>query len=325
MPEIIAAGGNEAGMAPATGSAPVAVVDDFLPRELADAMRADIDAHFANPNRHRPDTHQVWNYWFVPELYTYLRTNPEKVIAPERVDAFMRALSDWSLENLGMGRATRPYLSLYVSGCRQGWHNDSTNGRFAFVYSLTKDQRGTSGGETLVMREGDALRDNLTRPAAGRGLFEAVAPRFNRLVIFDDRIPHAVERVDGVMDPVEGRFVLHGHLSEAGMSIAGPLPPDAVKATINAALQAFTNEASGHLALYQGPLVVRLIVDAAGQTEECELVIDRVLHPARGNEEWEPLREQLCERLDKLRFPAAPGQTKVILPIMFGTRPAALR
>ena len=56
------------------------VIDDFLPAELAEAMRADIDAHFANPQQHKPETHQVWNYWFVRDLYTYLRTTPEKVI-----------------------------------------------------------------------------------------------------------------------------------------------------------------------------------------------------------------------------------------------------
>jgi hypothetical protein len=42
--------------------APVFVVDDFLRAELAVAMREDINAHFAEPAAHRPDTHQVWNY-----------------------------------------------------------------------------------------------------------------------------------------------------------------------------------------------------------------------------------------------------------------------
>ena len=56
------------------------IVDNFLPREFAAAMRADIDSHFAAPYQHHPDTHQVWNFWFVPQTYTYLRTQPEKVI-----------------------------------------------------------------------------------------------------------------------------------------------------------------------------------------------------------------------------------------------------
>ena len=50
-------------------------------------MRRDIDTHFSAPEQHRADTHQVWNYWFVPDSYTYLRTAPEKVIAPLNTNA----------------------------------------------------------------------------------------------------------------------------------------------------------------------------------------------------------------------------------------------
>jgi hypothetical protein len=67
----------------AAADAPVIVVDGFLPDHLAVAMRRDIEAHFANPHTHRPETHQVWNYWHVPDLYTYLRTSPERVIGPD--------------------------------------------------------------------------------------------------------------------------------------------------------------------------------------------------------------------------------------------------
>jgi hypothetical protein len=35
------------------------VVDDFFPE--AEALRAEIDAHFAEPAKHRPEMHQVWN------------------------------------------------------------------------------------------------------------------------------------------------------------------------------------------------------------------------------------------------------------------------
>jgi Rps23 Pro-64 3,4-dihydroxylase Tpa1-like proline 4-hydroxylase len=324
-PETGAPGTEAADADTALAAAPVAVVDDFLPAELAAAMRADIDAHFAHPDRHRGETHQVWNYWFVPELYTYLRTNPEKVIARPSVDGFMQALREWSVENLGMGRVTWPYLSLYVSGCRQGWHNDATNGRFAFVYSLTRDQRATTGGDTLVMREGDPLRRNMKRPAAGRTLFAAVPPKFNRLVIFDDRVPHAVERVDGVMDPVEGRFVLHGHLSEAGPSVSGARPAEQLNAPLNGVLTKFTAAAGVRLAHYQGPLSLRLTVDAAGLVAECDVMVDRVLHPDPADTAWETLREELCEQLEATRFPPASGASTVILPVMFGARPAAPR
>ena len=209
-------------------TAPVIVVDGFLPPDLALEMRRDIDTHFANPAGHRPETHQVWNYWFVPESYTYLRTAPEKVIEPGRMEAFHKALRDWSVAMLGMANVTWPYLSLYVSGCRQNWHNDSVNGRFGFIYSLTRDDRRTIGGDTLVRHEIDPFRAHLARAGAGRQFYRAIEPRFNRLIIFDDRLPHSVERVDGSMDPAEGRFVLDGHLREAGSMIAGALSEDMI-------------------------------------------------------------------------------------------------
>src|SRR5579872_5211186 len=72
--------------------APHLVVDDFLPAEVAAELRADIERHFANLGRHDPATHQVWNYWFVPGLYTYLRTQPEKILQRANVQLFMDVL-----------------------------------------------------------------------------------------------------------------------------------------------------------------------------------------------------------------------------------------
>ena len=86
--------------------APYVVVDDFLPLETAEAMRWDIEAHFAKYGSHRPDTHQVWNYWFVPGLYTYLRTSPEKLIKRDRVEHFMQVLRGWSADALGLREVT---------------------------------------------------------------------------------------------------------------------------------------------------------------------------------------------------------------------------
>src|SRR5215217_9793771 len=52
-------------------TAPHMAVDDFLPMSLAEQMRQGIDDHFAEPHTHTPETHQCWNYWYVPDLYTY--------------------------------------------------------------------------------------------------------------------------------------------------------------------------------------------------------------------------------------------------------------
>ncbi len=296
------------------------VIDDFLPLELAEAMRADIDAHFDKPGAHLPATHQVWNYWFVPELYTYLRTQPEKVIGRASIDAFQSRLTAWSAETVGLTTVTWPYLSLYVAGCRQGLHNDSSNGRFGFVYSLTRNQRRTSGGETIVHYEGDPFRSKLTRASAGRSFYDAIEPRFNRLVLFDDRMPHAVERVDGSMDPHEGRFVLHGHISEGERFVDGALTTEAVDPIVVAALQTFAKSSPVPLDAYHGPLTVRLEIEPSGRVVACRLLMDRVMHADEQDPHWAPLTQSLVQRLEALSFPSAAGSSRVTLPLMFGAR-----
>ena len=88
-----------------TMRAPCLVVDDFLPAAVAAQMRGAIERHFADPANHRPDSHQIWNYWYVPGLYTYLRTAPEKVLPRTDVELFMEVLSSWSTSRLGLRQA----------------------------------------------------------------------------------------------------------------------------------------------------------------------------------------------------------------------------
>src|SRR5438093_630415 len=102
------------------------IIDDFFAE--AASLRGGIDAHFAEPARHRAETHQVWNYWHVPGLYTYLRTAPEKVLPRDALDRFFARLRALALFRFGLAHVTWPYLSLYVAGCQQGLHNDATNG-----------------------------------------------------------------------------------------------------------------------------------------------------------------------------------------------------
>jgi 2OG-Fe(II) oxygenase superfamily len=298
--------------------APFLIVDDFLPIEFATAMRGDIESHFSNPAEHRREVHQIWNYWFVPGLYTYLRTTPERVLQRAHVERFMQTLTDWAMQKLGMRNVTWPYLSMYVSGCRQGLHNDSHNGRFAFVYSLTKAERRTTGGETLVVHEGDLFRSLVRTAAAGGGLYTAIEPAFNRLVVFDDRLPHAVERVDGSMDPLEGRFVLHGHVGEGGAIVQGALAAESVAAQVMNAMLEFAAENMARMRVYHGPLVVRFSIEAGGSVERSEVIVDRVTRADANDIEWQPVVASLLAKLGRLKFPPAAGATTVTQPLLFG-------
>ncbi len=295
--------------------APHSHVDGFLPVELARDMRVAIDRHFAEPYK-QTAAHQVWNYWFVPDMYTFLRTQPDKVIPRVLVERFHAALTAWAWNTLGLGYVTHPYLSLYVDGCEQSLHNDSGNGRFGYVYSLTRDERDTRGGETIVMHEGDLYRANLTTMTGGRGgLYEMIEPRFNRLAIFDDRMPHGVHRIEGSMNPVEGRLVLHGHISETGAGTKGPLGPAEVgppmEDAANKALSAFEMTCDPH-----GPIVIRLRIGPSGRVEEALLVLDRLAFPDGASTAG--IAEAVREAAACAIFPPADAPTEAIVPVMIG-------
>ena len=181
----------------------------------------------------------------------------------------------------------------------------------------------TIGGETLVRRETDSFRTNLTRPQAGRGFYEIVEPRFKRLLLFDDRLPHAVERIDGSMDPVEGRFVLHGRVSEGGPIVEGALPPAAIAEPIIDILQQFRDQTSAAAALYHRPLMLRLRVAPAGGVADCAVLHDRVLHDP-GHADWRVLRTRLVDWFRNAVFPPAAGETLVVQPVAFGASPASV-
>ncbi len=299
-----------------TFSTPFLILDDFLPRADAMAMRRQIDGHFAEPQQHTPDRHQIWNYWHVPGLYTYLRTRPEKVIERALVARFVHALTVWAQYMLGLGHVTWPYLSLYVDGCEQKLHNDSVNGRFGFVYSLTWDERKTFGGETIVLKEGDLFRDNMGRAAAGSGLLDLIEPKFNRLTLFDDRMPHGVQRVEGSMNPVEGRFVLHGHISESGPTAEGPLDAVAITRIVYDALGPLLSEVQRMAVLHHGPLVLRLTIDPSGQVARIDRLLDRLAR-ADGNSAG-VLVGRVVEVIRGLRFGEAPAATEATVPLLFG-------
>ncbi|MDB5672029.1 MAG: hypothetical protein JWO25_2988 [Alphaproteobacteria bacterium] len=314
QPGIVDPGGDDA--IEDVIEAPFVSIDDFLPLADAERLRAGIDGHFAEPNKHEAARHQVWNYWYVPQLYTYLRTTPEKVIPQPAVMRFYQALSVYAREVLGLGHVTWPNLSLYVDGCEQQLHNDSANGRLGYVYSLTRDARKTIGGETIVLKEGDLFRGNLRQAAAGWGLYDLIEPRFNRLAIFDDRMPHGVRRVEGSMDPVEGRLVLHGHISEQGPSAEGPVPAVAIGSAIDAALAVLLGELAEAPGGHHGPLTIRITIGASGRVERLQPLLNRV-----ARDDGLPAGEAVARALAAIRclsWPASATSTEATIPILFG-------
>jgi prolyl 4-hydroxylase len=188
----------------------LSIVEGFLPATEAMALRAAFEAHLAAGGADG----EVWRYEHSKGLRTRLSTAPEKVLGRERVEAFHRALSDWAREALGTDEVGWPSLTLHVGGCGEAVAGQPGGG-VIYAYSLTPDGRTSAGGETVLV--------------AG-GACERIAPAFNRLVLFDAPLPHGVERVDGPLDPAEGRLVLHGRIGAGAAMPAGAAPDAALRA-----------------------------------------------------------------------------------------------
>jgi hypothetical protein len=50
---------------------------------------AAIRRHFERSERHGT-AEEIWNYLYVPESYTYLRTNPLRIMEAALIDGFVR-------------------------------------------------------------------------------------------------------------------------------------------------------------------------------------------------------------------------------------------
>jgi hypothetical protein len=290
------------------------LVDDFFP--AAEAMRGAVEQHFADPARHTAQQHQIWNYWYVPGSYTYLRTAPEKVVGSDLAQQFYQWLQHYAFETFGLATTTWPYLSVYISGCNQALHNDSRGGRLGFAYSLTQwDDRKFSGGETLLFHE-EPWQQDLTTAKATNGFYDLIPQRFNQLLVFDDRIPHGVQRIEGSMDPLAGRIVVHGHLSEGGIVVEGSLGVEELNPSIQHALSETWHRRQAAAPHYHGLLVLRLSIDAEGGQGQCSVLFDRVLPLAPNNPPF-PSTDFVVLFSD-LRFPSAAGPTRITIPIAIG-------
>jgi hypothetical protein len=142
-----------------------------------------------------------------------------------------------------------------------------------------------------------------------------IEPKFNRLAIFDDRMPHGVQRIEGSMNPVHGRLVLHGHISETGPGVRGALNPvevgTVVEEAANEVLSAWPMSADPH-----GPLVVRLAISADGRVEQARLVLDRVAFSDGSSADG--IADAILAAAAKRTFPARPQPTEAIVPILLG-------
>ncbi len=285
------------------------IVDRFAPE--AKALRRHFEGRFDDPRGTRGDRF-VWDLWNVPGQYTALRT-PAYLYFPKKLyDAFHQRLVWWGRRTLGCHDVSPPWMSCYVNGCEQRLHGDLPHGHWAFVFSLTPWERRTfRGGETLLLRD-DVLDFwsgfQSVREQEEPELLEAIEPRFNRLTVFDPRIPHAVRRVDGSMDPREGRLVIHGWFVQPRPFIEGPVTVSELTERVDelsAAIGAWDGvDAAGFCSF-------RLEVTAAGSVRRLAL-LSNTLRPRD-----QRLVTSIARLVRAWRFKRRSRPSRITLPLVF--------
>jgi hypothetical protein len=292
------------------------IVDRFAPE--AAKLRATFDARFENPRGTGADRF-VWDYWHVPGQYTALRTPAWTYFGKQVYAQFHNRLVAWGRATLGCHDVSPPWLSLYVEGCRQELHGDLPHGPWAFVFSLTRwRERVFKGGETLLVRDEvlDFWHDFASvRGVEERQLIRTVEPKFDRLTVFDPRIPHGVREVTGTHDPREGRLVIHGWFVQPRPFVRGPLPARVLAERISD----LTNRLGSWLGALPiaGLYSVAFDVDRRGGVTRARALSDTTRVPRADERARKALVRKIREDIAGWRFGPQRGASSVTLPLVF--------
>lgn len=290
----------------------VAVVDGFLadPRPLrrAFARATDDRADPLDPVRFQ------WEHWHVPGQFSQHRA-PARAVLGAATDALERRLLAWARKNVGLARiASPPWVSFLVDGQFQGLHRDGPNGVVAFSFGLSWPRVPRfRGGETLLARPDllDYFGTGAHRQERAREpLFDEIPSRYNRLVVFDARLPHAVARVGGVDRALDARVAIQGWLAPDGVSITGRDDLAACRSVVDRALSEVSLPARDH-----GYVAVALDVARAGAVTRARPIADLVVPGSRA-------LALACRALGRARFSPSPRASEVVVPIACGGRRA---
>lgn len=291
------------------------VEDRFF--EQAREMRGFFENQFKDPRVLHPKRF-VWDYWHVPGQYTLLRTPAYEYFPKAIYQKLHQQLVFWGRENLGCHDISPPWLSCYVDGCGQELHGDLPHGPWAFVYSLSPPgERRFTGGETVLIQE--PILSYWDQFKTGQSLempeiVETVPSLFNRLVVFDPRIPHGVSQIKGTQNPLYGRLVVHGWFVQPRPFIRGKLGKSELQKLIRHMGERLAPLFAEGYQLY-GVTSARFEVSAQGQIKNLK-VLTNTLRSSQKEVPQAVMREIKSILLNH-RFNQQKGVSKVTLPIIF--------
>ena len=288
-----------------------------------------------------------WDYWHVENQYTQLRTPAKEYyyegeILNEFYAKFEEELLKYARENLALSNFTPIWMSCYVDGMGQELHADVPHGPLAFVFSLTKnfddsdDDKSSSpsksgryfrGGETTILRPERAnywQSFDPTEIVERTQLFEEIEPKFNRLTIFDPRLPHGVREVKGTKDVSKGRLVLNGWFNEPAISCQGGLTIEDVGKVLDAKLDLLYEELETLPAMI-GFAALRMEIEAeTGHVDSISWGADTVApalslrDPDEVTETRDVVLATIAGMMSECVFPSSKEKSSICVPFVFG-------
>lgn len=221
----------------------------------------------------------------------------------------------WGRKNLGCWDISPPWLSCYTEGHYQDWHTDVPHGPWAFVLSLTT--KNLVGGETtllnpLVLNYWKNFSDFKSREQDS--LLVKIKPQFNRLIVFDPRIPHSVSKVEGAKDLDSARLVLHGWFTEPKTYIDGFLPKATTETKLNQAFEQILEAVNAH-PIMTGVITLGIQVNRVGRVTDLKFLTNNLI-TVDGDKPRQFLAE-LLKIYSELQFSKSKGTTKITLPLIF--------
>jgi hypothetical protein len=289
-------------------------VPDFFPE--AGELRAFFEERFVRDRENDPRSF-VWDYWHVPDQYTYHRTYGNRYFPEELTAGFLDRLRGWGREVLGCDSVGPPWLSYYIDGGVQELHADVPHGPWAYVFSLTDwEHRGFTGGETMLIRPEtlDFWRGfDPDRGLEANDLIERIPSRFNQLTVFDARIPHGVAQVRGTNDPLDSRVVLHGWFQYPEMVVSEDLVGDRAAVALQLVLAHVARRIQQSSSV-AGLLTVRVEFGEKGRIGNTTVLTNTLVSTADDSMDSDEIVEMILDALGD-RTIDAPEGSWAILPI----------
>jgi hypothetical protein len=258
----------------------------------------------------------VWDYWYVPEQYRLVRTPAYLYFDKTVYGRFHSQLVQWGRENLGCHDISPPWLSYYVEGCRQELHADVPHGPWAFVFSLSPKRINFKGGETILFKDDYWSHLQYEGEKERSSFLEVIEPKFNRLIVFDPRIPHGVSEVEGVHDPLDARLVIHGWFVKPRPYVVGGLTTSQVEKVISKGLMG-SQKHFDQMGPVHGTVSIRLFVAPTGKLRGWKVLTNTVRGLQDPVEQQKIFKSWLKVFFKSMQFPKARKGSAVTLPLIF--------